>query len=78
MLCKKELEMLIRLEGEVISNNVDVYIDGLRMDVVLLDRTRIITEQSDLRIVIIYKDFLIFMYTKSLTIYTTLAGQHSK
>jgi len=51
--------MLTKLEEEIVSKYVDEYIDGLRMDVVSLDGSRIITEQSDSRIVIIDKDFLI-------------------
>lgn len=51
--------MLTKLEEEIISNYVDEYIDDLRMDVVILDRTRIITEQSDSRILIVDKDFVI-------------------
>jgi hypothetical protein len=51
--------MLTKFEEEIVSKYVDEYIDGLRMDVVLLDGSRVITEQSDTRIVIIDKDFLI-------------------
>jgi hypothetical protein len=51
--------MLTKFEEEIVSKYVDEYIDGLRMDVVILDRSRVITEDSDLRITIIDKDFLI-------------------
>jgi hypothetical protein len=51
--------MLTKLEEEIVSKYVDRFIDGLRMDVVLLDGSRVITEQSDSRIVIVDKDFLI-------------------
>lgn len=51
--------MLSKLEKEIISKYVDEYIDGLRMDVVVFDGDRVITEQSDSRIVIVDKDFLI-------------------
>lgn len=51
--------MLNKIEEEIVSKYVDEYIDGLRMDVVVLDGTRVITEQSDSRIVIVDKDFLI-------------------
>lgn len=51
--------MLTKLEEEIVSKYVDEYIDGLRMDVVMLDGSRVITEQSDSRIVIVDKDFLI-------------------
>jgi len=51
--------MLTKLEEEIVSKYVDEYIDGLRMDVVGLDGSRVITEQSDSRIVIVDKDFLI-------------------
>jgi hypothetical protein len=51
--------MLTKLEEEIVSKYVDEYIDGLRMDVVMLDGRRVITEQSDSRIVIVDKDFLI-------------------
>ena len=51
--------MLTKLEEEIVSKYVDEYIDGLRMDVVSLDGSRVITEQSNSRIVIIDKDFLI-------------------
>ena len=51
--------MLTTFEEEIVSKYVDEYIDGLRMDVVILDRSRIITEDSDLRITIIDKDLLI-------------------
>jgi len=46
-------------EEEIVSKYVDEYIDGLRMDVIGLDGSRVITEQSDSRIVIVDKDFLI-------------------
>ena len=51
--------MLTKLEEEIVSKFVDEYIDGLRMDVISLDGSRVITEQSDSRIVIVDKDFLI-------------------
>lgn len=51
--------MLTKLEEEIVSKYVDEYIDGLRMDVVGLDGSRVIRQQSDSRIVIIDKDFLI-------------------
>jgi hypothetical protein len=51
--------MLTKLEEEIVSKYVDEYIDSLRMDVIGLDASRIITQQSDSRIVIIDKDFLI-------------------
>jgi len=51
--------MLTKLEEEIVSKYVDEYIDGLRMDVVSFDGSRVITEQSDSRIVIVDKDFLI-------------------
>ena len=51
--------MLTKIEEEIVSKYVDEYIDGLRMDVVIFDGTRVITEQSNSRIVIVDKDFLI-------------------
>ena len=51
--------MLTKIEEEIVSKYVDEYIDGLRMDVAIFDRTRVITEQSDSRIVIVDIDFLI-------------------
>ena len=51
--------MLTKLEEEIVSKYIKEYIDGLRMDVVIFDGTRVITEQSDSRIVIVDKDFLI-------------------
>ena len=51
--------MLTKLEEEIVSKYVDEYIDDTRMDVVILDGSRVITEQSDSRIIIIDKDFLI-------------------
>jgi hypothetical protein len=51
--------MLTKIEEEIVSKYVDEYIDGLRMDVAIFDGTRVITEQSDSRIVIVDKDFLI-------------------
>ena len=37
--------MLTKLEEEIVSKYVDEYIDALRMDVVGLDGSRVITEQ---------------------------------
>jgi hypothetical protein len=51
--------MLTKLEEEIVSKYVDEYIDGLRMDVVVFDGCRVITEKSDSKIVIIDKCFLI-------------------
>jgi hypothetical protein len=51
--------MLTKLEEEIVSQYVDEYIDCLRMDILMLDGSRIITEQSDSRIVIVDKDFFI-------------------
>jgi hypothetical protein len=51
--------MLSKLEEEVVSKYVDEYMDGLRMDVVILDSARTIAEQSDSKVVIVDKDFLI-------------------
>jgi hypothetical protein len=51
--------MLTKIEEEIVSKYVDEYIDGLRMDVAIFDGTRVITEHSDSRIVIVDKDFLI-------------------
>jgi hypothetical protein len=51
--------MLTNIEEEIVSKYVDEYIDGLRMDVDIFDGTRVITEQSDSKIVIVDKDFLI-------------------
>jgi hypothetical protein len=51
--------MLTKLEEEVVSKYVDRFIDGLRMDVVNLDGSRVITMQSESRIEIVDKDFLI-------------------
>ena len=51
--------MLTKLEEKIVSKYVDEYIDSLRMDVVILDGNRVITEQSDSRIIIIDKDYLI-------------------
>jgi len=51
--------MLTKLEEEIVSKYVDRFIDGLRMDVVNLDGSRIITMQSESRIEIVDKDFLI-------------------
>ena len=51
--------MLTKLEEEIVSKYVDEYIDGLRMEVVFLDGSRVITEKSDSRILIIVKNFLI-------------------
>jgi len=51
--------MLTKLEEKIVSKYVDEYIDGLRMDVVGLDGARVITQQSDSRIVVVDKDFVI-------------------
>ena len=51
--------MLTKLEEEIVSKYVDRFIDGLRMDVVSLDGSRAITMQSESRIEIVDKDFLI-------------------
>ena len=51
--------MLTKQEEKIVSKYVDEYIDGLRMDVVVLDGIRIIKELSESRIVIVDKDFLI-------------------
>lgn len=51
--------MLSKSEEEIVSKYVDRYIDGLSMDVVVLDSSRVITQQSETRIVIVDKDFLI-------------------
>ena len=51
--------MLTKLEEAIVSKYVDDYIDSLRMDVICLDGSRVITEQSDSRIIIVEKDFLI-------------------
>lgn len=51
--------MLTKQEEEIVASYVDEYIDGLRMDVVILNSIRVITEQSNSRIVIVDKDFLI-------------------
>ena len=51
--------MLTKLEEAIVSKYVDDYIDSLRMDVICLDGSRVITKHSDSRKVIIYKDFLI-------------------
>jgi hypothetical protein len=51
--------MLSKLEEEIVSKFVNEYFDNLRMDVVILDSARTITEQSDSRVVIVEKDFLI-------------------
>ena len=51
--------MLTKLEEEIVSKYVDRFIDGLRMDVVNLDGSRVITMQSESRIEIVDKDFLI-------------------
>lgn len=51
--------MLTKLDQEIVSKYVDRFIDGLRMDVVNIDGSRVITMQSESRIVIVDKDFLI-------------------
>ena len=51
--------MLTKLEEEIVSKYVDEYIDDLRMDVIGLDSSRVITEQSDSRIIIVDKGFFI-------------------
>ena len=51
--------MLTKSEEEIVSKYVDEYIDGLRMDVIGLDGSRVITEQSDSRIIIVDKGFFI-------------------
>ena len=51
--------MLTEIEKEMASKYVDEYIDGLRMDVMNLCGSRIITEQPGSKIVVVDKDFLI-------------------
>jgi hypothetical protein len=51
--------MLTNLEEKIISKYVDEFIDNLRMDVTIFDSKRAITQQSESRIIIINKDFLI-------------------
>jgi hypothetical protein len=51
--------MLSQLEVEIVSKYVDEYIDSLRMDVIVLDGSRVITERSDSIIVIVDINFLI-------------------
>jgi hypothetical protein len=51
--------MLTPKEKEIVNQYVNEYIDGLRMDVIVLERTRFISEESSSRIVILDKDFLL-------------------
>jgi hypothetical protein len=51
--------MLTEFEKKIVSEYVDEYIDGLRMEVIYLCGSRIITEQPGSRIVVVDKDFLI-------------------
>ena len=51
--------MLTKIEEQIVSKYVDEFIDGLRLDVVVFDGTRVITEQLSSKIVIVDQDFLI-------------------
>jgi hypothetical protein len=51
--------MLTPIEEEIVNQSVNEYIDGLRMDVIVLESTRAISEESSSRIVVIDKDFLL-------------------
>lgn len=51
--------MLTKEEEEIVSNYVDEFVDGLRMDVVVLDGVRVIKAQTASRIVVVDKEFLI-------------------
>jgi len=51
--------MLTPKEKEIVNQYVDEYIDGLRMDVIVLERTRFISEESSSTIAVIDKDFLL-------------------
>ena len=55
----KGLKMLTEIEKEMVSEFVDDYIDGLRMEVMNLCGSRIITEQPGSKIVVVDKDLLI-------------------
>ena len=45
--------MLTPKEKEIVNQYVDEYIDGLRMDVIVLERTRFISEESSSTIEVI-------------------------
>ena len=49
---------MTKTEEAFVSKYVNEYIDGLRMDVVVYDGTRVITLQPNSRIVVVDKDFL--------------------
>jgi hypothetical protein len=51
--------MLTKEEEQIVSKNANDYIDALRMDVYIFYRMRVITEQSDSRVTVVDKDFLI-------------------
>jgi hypothetical protein len=51
--------MLTKAEEQIVSKYVKEYLDALRMDVHIFGRIRVITEQSDSRVVVVDKDFLI-------------------
>ena len=51
--------MLTKIEEQIVSKYVDEFIDGLRLDVVVFDGTRVITEQLSSKIIIVDQDFLI-------------------
>ena len=51
--------MLTPKEKEIVNQYVNEYIDGLRMDVIVLERTRFISEESSSTIAVIDKDFLL-------------------
>jgi hypothetical protein len=51
--------MLTKAEEQIVSKYVNDYLDALRMEVHIFGRIREITEQSDSRVVVVDKDFLI-------------------
>lgn len=61
--------MLTEFEKKIVSDYVDEYIDGLRMEVIYLCGSRIITEQSGSRIVVVDKDY--FFIPKEIDYYET-------
>jgi hypothetical protein len=51
--------MLTKSEEKIISSYINEYLDGLRMDIIGLNGTRIITQTSDSKIVVVDKDFIL-------------------
>jgi hypothetical protein len=56
--------MLTKAEEDLITSYIDDYIDGLRIEAKVIGGSRVITEESSSRVIVVDRDFLIDEYSE--------------